>query len=207
MPISRARKAKTPSQPRGELRVNLLLDAAAELVLIHGPEGLRMDMVAKQAATSPGSLYQFFPNRDALLSALMVRYGKVISTLAEDAAKAQTAHPPTSSAEAVQDFSIPFLDFYAQNRAYVILAEASSRVFKDPSQYFPEDDDVVRALRKVLKPFVSAAQKRRLESVCRMSIAIFHRGVAESLDLSIAERETWLVELEYCIQSYVATLH
>jgi AcrR family transcriptional regulator len=199
-------KSKTPSQSRGKRRVQLLLDAAADLILIHGPEGLRMDMVAKHAATSPGSLYQFFPNRAALLLALMERYGKSISTLAEEAVRKQLAQPPASIADAAREFATPFLDFYAKNRAYVIMAEASDRVFCGTSYFFAEDDDVAQAMRLVLQPFVSATQQDRLDIVCRMMIVLFDAVAAKSFDMSDAARTAWLAELDCCIQSYIATL-
>lgn len=200
------RKAKTPDQDRGHRRVQLLLDTAADLVLIHGPEGLRMDMVAKKASTSPGSLYQFFPNRTALLTALIERYGRAISALAEDIVRQQTEQPPATMAQAARDFLAPFLDFYARNRAYVILTEAADRVFSGLDYGFGEDDDVALAMRQVLQPFVSAAQKDRLDLVCQMIIVTAHAAIAKSFDLSDAARAAWLAELDRWIQSYVQTL-
>jgi AcrR family transcriptional regulator len=200
------RKAKTPDQERGHRRVQLLLDTAADLVLIHGPEGLRMDMVAKKAATSPGSLYQFFPNRTALLTALIERYGKAISALAKDIVREQTEQPPATMAQAARDFLAPFLDFYARNRAYVILTEAADRVFSGLDYGFGEDDDVALAMRQVLQPFVSAAQQDRLDLVCQMTIVTAHAAMAKSFDLTEASRAAWLAELDRWIQSYVQTL-
>ena len=200
------RKAKTPDQDRGHRRVQLLLDTAADLVLIHGPEGLRMDMVAKQAATSPGSLYQFFPNRTALLTALIERYGKAISALAEDIVRQQTERPPASIAKAARDFLAPFLEFYAHNRAYVILAEASDRIFSGLDYAFSEDDDVALAMRQVLQPFVSVAQQDRLDLVCDMIIVTAHAAIAKSFALPEAGRAAWLAELDRWIQSYIHTL-
>lgn len=201
------RKAKTPDQDRGHRRVQLLLDTAADLVLIHGPEGLRMDMVAKLAATSPGSLYQFFPNRTALLTALIERYGKAISVLAEDIVRQEAARPSTTMAEAARRFLAPFLEFYAHNRAYVILTEASDRLFSGSDYAFGEDEDVAQAMRRVLQPYVAASQHNRLDLVCHMIVALAHAAIAKSFDLSKAARSAWLIELDRWIQSYIQTLH
>lgn len=199
-------QAKHPGQDRGHRRVQLLLDTAADLVLIHGPEGLRMDMVAKQAATSPGSLYQFFPNRTALLTALIERYGRAISTLAEDIVRQQTEQPPATMAQAAREFLAPFLDFYADNRAYVILTEAADRIFSGLDYAFSEDDDVALAMRRVLQPFVSAAQQDRLDLVCQMIVVTAHAAIAKSFALSDAARAAWLAELDCWIQNYIQTL-
>ena len=204
--MANPRTAKTPNQDRGHRRVQLLLDTAADLVLIHGPEGLRMDMVAKQAATSPGSLYQFFPNRAALLTALMERYGKAISALAQDIVHEQTARPSNSTAEAASRFLAPFLDFYTLNRAYVILSEASDRVFSGSGYAFSEDEAVAQAMRGVLQPFVATAQQDRLDVVCQMIVVTAHAAIAKSFDLSKASRAAWMSELDRWIQSYLHTL-
>lgn len=199
-------KAKAPSQDRGQRRVDRLLDAAADLILIHGAEGLKMDMVAKQAATSPGSLYQFFPNRAALLIALMTRYGKELSALAEENVQRQSASRPATLAEAARDFLAPFLDFYACNQAYVILAEASDRLSAGQGFAFSEDDVVEQALVQVLSPFVVSAQAGRLQLVSRMLAVSAHAAIAASFDLAEDARAQWLDELDRWIQSYIATL-
>ena len=206
MSLRSAPKAKAPSQDRGQRRVQLLLDAAADLILLHGAEGLKMDMVAKQAATSPGSLYQFFPNRAALLTALMTRYGDQLSAMAEAIVQRQDVDRPASLAEAARDFLAPFLDFYANNQAYVILAEASKRVFADQNHRFVEDEFVAQALVQLLAPFVAPAQQDRLVPVSRMLIINAHATIAASFDLPEQERAAWFAELERWIQSYIATL-
>ena len=198
--------AKAPSQDRGQRRVDRLLDAAADLILIHGAEGLRMDMVAKQAATSPGSLYQFFPNRAALLIALMMRYGAALTALAQEIVRQQREERPANLAMAARHFLAPFLDFYAHNQAYVILAEASDRVFAGQAYAFSEDEAVEQALVEVLTPFVAPPQSRRLSRVCRMLTVNAHAAIAASFDLPAEARAEWLGELDRLIQSYIATL-
>lgn len=202
----RAPKAKRPSQDRGHRRVQLLLDAAAELILLHGPEGLRMDMVARQAATSPGSLYQFFPNRAALLTALMDRYAEEIVDLASAIVRQQREAPPSSMIEAARAFLQPFLDFYAQNRAYVILSEASDRIFAGHGHHFSEDASVAEAMAEVLRPYVGDGTQARLDLVCRMLVVVAHAAIAASYDLGEEDRTLWLLELERLLQVYISTL-
>lgn len=206
MTVSAAPKAKTPSQDRGQRRVDLLLDAAAELILVHGAEGLKMDMVAKQAATSPGSLYQFFPNRAALLTALMERFGAQLSALAQQIVEQQSQERPADLAVAARSFLAPFLDFYARNQAYVILAEASERLFAGQGYTFFEDDVVAQSMVQVLTPFTAAAQKPRLARVAKMLTIQAHTAIAAAFDVPEDERADWLGELDRLIQSYIATL-
>ena len=60
-------------QRRSALRVERMLDAAAELLDEGGPEGLSTSAIAARAGVSVGSLYQFFPDKAAVAEALARR--------------------------------------------------------------------------------------------------------------------------------------
>jgi AcrR family transcriptional regulator len=206
MIVSAAPKAKAPSQDRGQRRVDRLLDAAAYLILIHGAEGLKMDMVAKQAATSPGSLYQFFPNRAALLTALAERYGAEIEAIAQSNVRRQAAAPPDSIEQAARQFLQPFLAFYEANPAYVVLAEASDRVFAGSGYDFGEDDQVALNMRQALQPFVASAHQSRLETVCKLLITTAHATISAAIKLPPVGKLDWLAELDALIIGYLRGL-
>lgn len=65
---------RRPQQSRGQRRVELLLTAAAEVIAEGGIEAATAEAIAARAKTAKGSFYQFFPNRDAVLAALALRY-------------------------------------------------------------------------------------------------------------------------------------
>ncbi|MCU1600726.1 MAG: TetR family transcriptional regulator [Frankiales bacterium] len=60
-------------QRRSALRVEKMLDAAAELLDELGPDGLSTSAIAARAGVSVGSLYQFFPDKHAVSEALARR--------------------------------------------------------------------------------------------------------------------------------------
>jgi AcrR family transcriptional regulator len=64
---------KEPTQERGKKRVEAILDAAAEVFARAGFESATMDEIAAQAESSIGSVYQFFPNKEALFIAIAER--------------------------------------------------------------------------------------------------------------------------------------
>jgi len=72
---------RTPKQKRGQQRVEQILDAAALLAVSEGYENVSTNAIAKEAKTSIGSLYQFFPNKDAVYLALAQRYVDELSNL------------------------------------------------------------------------------------------------------------------------------
>ena len=65
---------RRPSQARGWQRVHQILDAAAALFAEQGYDNVTTNAIAERAATSIGSLYQFFPDKASILHALNARY-------------------------------------------------------------------------------------------------------------------------------------
>jgi AcrR family transcriptional regulator len=65
---------RLPRQERGRQRIDRILDAADGLFARVGYEAATTNAIAREARTSIGSLYQFFPNKEAVLHALAARY-------------------------------------------------------------------------------------------------------------------------------------
>lgn len=65
---------KSPSQERSRRTVERILDAAARIFHEQGYAGATTNDIADEADVSIGSLYQYFPNKDALLVALTKRH-------------------------------------------------------------------------------------------------------------------------------------
>ncbi|GAA1266899.1 TetR/AcrR family transcriptional regulator [Pseudonocardia aurantiaca] len=59
---------------RGECRMAQILEAAAEVFHTVGYEGATTNAIAARAGISPGSLYQFFGNKDEIVRALIETY-------------------------------------------------------------------------------------------------------------------------------------
>jgi AcrR family transcriptional regulator len=64
---------KTPGQSRSIETVNVILEAAARILEERGLAGYTTNAIAERAGVSIGSLYQYFPNKDALTVALIDR--------------------------------------------------------------------------------------------------------------------------------------
>ena len=65
---------KRPRQERARVTVDALLDATAQVLIKDGYDGLSTNRVAAVAGVSVGSLYQYFPSKEALVAALLDRY-------------------------------------------------------------------------------------------------------------------------------------
>ncbi|OMC56815.1 TetR family transcriptional regulator [Mycobacterium sp. IS-836] len=70
-PTNRFRERKQPKQERAAQTRQRILDAAARVFADHGYTAGTTNRIAECAGISIGSLYQYFPNKDAVLRALM----------------------------------------------------------------------------------------------------------------------------------------
>lgn len=71
---------RLPSQQRSRARVERVLDAAGILIAERGYESTTTSLIARRARVSPGSFYQFFADKRAVMQALAARNLDVFST-------------------------------------------------------------------------------------------------------------------------------
>jgi AcrR family transcriptional regulator len=88
------RPRKRPVQARSQRTVDAVLKAAAQVFTRRGYAGATTNHIAERAGVSIGSLYEYFPSKDALLVALMEAH------LAEGEAVLQTAAAEIAAAGA-----------------------------------------------------------------------------------------------------------
>ena len=65
---------KRPRQERSRATVETVLEATARVLVKRGYDGLTTNLVAETAGVSIGSLYQYFPNKAALVGALIEKH-------------------------------------------------------------------------------------------------------------------------------------
>ena len=65
---------REPTQKRSRERVELILACASTLIENAGSDAMRMSDVAEMAGISIGSLYQYFPDKGAIIRTLADRY-------------------------------------------------------------------------------------------------------------------------------------
>jgi AcrR family transcriptional regulator len=82
---SRLNARKQPLQERSRETVAVILEAAARILEERGLEGYNTNAVAERGGVSVGSVYQYFPNKDALTLALIGRFEAEILGAAESA--------------------------------------------------------------------------------------------------------------------------
>jgi AcrR family transcriptional regulator len=80
---------KSPVQARSAASVEAILEATLQVLLLVGKERLTTTRVALRAGVSVGTLYQYFPNKSALLQAALKRHMADVVDAVELACKEQ----------------------------------------------------------------------------------------------------------------------
>jgi AcrR family transcriptional regulator len=74
---------KLPQQDRSRVTVEAILEATTHILTEEGYEKANTNRIAERAGISIGSLYQYFPNKEALMAALMEQHSNEIVELVE----------------------------------------------------------------------------------------------------------------------------
>lgn len=143
--------ARAPRQARGKARVETILDATAAVIMEKGLSGVTMHGVAKQASTPIGSMYHFFPDRDALLDALEERHATGTAEIGRDIAATSVDTWRALSPEAVVDrLAAPYIRYL----------ESHPDCLSFMSRNYPPltNDDAVNRYRAVIDARLPQAQ-------------------------------------------------
>jgi AcrR family transcriptional regulator len=74
----RTNPRKTASQERSRVTVDALLEATARILVREGFDKASTNRIAEMAGVSIGSLYQYFPSKEALVAALIDRHNRQV---------------------------------------------------------------------------------------------------------------------------------
>jgi AcrR family transcriptional regulator len=112
---SRAGARRRPSQRRSQVTVTAILDAAARVFEERGFDAGTTNHVAQRAGVSIGSLYEYFPNKDAMVVALVERdleseRAKLLAILAR-------ADTPEALAAQLRSFAETLVELHAKRPA------------------------------------------------------------------------------------------
>ncbi|POF30484.1 TetR/AcrR family transcriptional regulator [Roseibium marinum] len=94
---------KRPRQERARVTVDAIFEAAIQVLLSDGLPRLTTTRVAERAGVSVGTMYQYFPNKQALIYALSERYLEALAEKIEHTCRAHRGAPLARMVEALVD--------------------------------------------------------------------------------------------------------
>jgi AcrR family transcriptional regulator len=98
---------KTPIQARSAVTVEAISEATIRVLLSHGAERLTTTRVAERAGVSVGTLYQYYPNKQSLLFAVLEHHMNNVAARVEAACNG-ACHKPL--AEMIKEMVEAFVD-------------------------------------------------------------------------------------------------
>jgi AcrR family transcriptional regulator len=200
MPSTRPTVAQEPKRQRGRDRVAAIIETSVKVFREKGFEAATMTEIAAQSGTAIGSLYRFFPSKEALADALLLQYVELVTTELTELETKVSRMRPDEAADALVDF---VLSLRSQHSFAVALLderggrEAKRAEFRDVMRSY-----VAKILRKVV-PELGTARSRT------MAIVVVHtlKGVASAEAETPATRTLILSEIRKLLRVYIAAAH
>lgn len=112
------RLRREPQQARSRARVERLLQAADQVLSTEGYEALTVRRIAADAGVPIGTLYQFFPDKQAVVDALALRYVAEFSALVHELVASAERERWADPVRAVLD---AFVDLYRSRPGYLAI--------------------------------------------------------------------------------------
>ncbi len=162
---------RKPRQARSQQRVDLVLDTAAELFAETGYESTTTNAIAERAGVSIGSLYRYFPDKDAIVRALASRYLEQVRAIYDEVFTDDVIYLPLP---VVLDRLIdPFVALHTTFPAYkhMLLGSDVSSDIAAASQGM--DEEIIERLADFLRqimPNMDEQRARLVAAVCKAEV-------------------------------------
>ncbi|WP_420590579.1 TetR/AcrR family transcriptional regulator [Bacterioplanoides sp.] len=201
---------KQPSQERSKKMVEKILKATREVLLKDGVDGLSTRKIAAQAGISTGSLYQYFPNKLAVVKAI---YSACLEDVISDL-EVLVDIPPMSIGEFMETLDTRLDRFYtpekysesSPDRAFELELFKAMNIFKELREIDEQHErNVVNVLANGLaKVFVDQSP----DNLLRVSTYLYgiHTAFDEILVAGICESAPLLIPHKKAMVAVIQTL-
>ncbi|WP_405982367.1 TetR/AcrR family transcriptional regulator [Streptomyces sp. NBC_00158] len=198
-----ARPAARRRQARGEQRMAQILDASAVVFARAGYEKATTIAIAAEAGISPGSLYQFFSNKEALARALADRFVTQLRAAHQEAFdEARFTSLPLE--ELLDRMVDPILAFNVANPGFKALFARTDMPAGLADAALPVQSALLARVEAVIAaraPRLPAAERSRTALV---GIRIFQAVVPLVVAAEGAERAAMTRELKRALRGYLS---
>jgi AcrR family transcriptional regulator len=189
--------ARVPQRERGRRRVADLLRAAALLFAEKGYDAVTMTEVAARAGAPIGSLYQFFPSKEALADALLDRFGERFEDALNEIEERATTLTTTELVDALLDFKAGFQEERAAAAALIeSRQEASAKAAELRLSLRCHVTRILRAKIPKLSP-------KRAEIMALVVVQLMKAVAAQRAEKDPRTRESVLNEMKYVMYIYL----
>lgn len=203
---SRTNPRKTASQRRSQLTVDALLEATARILVKEGYDHASTNKIAHTAGVSIGSLYQYFPSKEALVAAVIDRHNQEMKQLLRESLGKVAARPID---EAVRELIKVMIEAHRLNpRLHRVLVEQVPRLGRlDNIQALDrEAHALVRTYLQARQDEIGVTNLDLAAFICVTSVeALTHAAVIHNPEaLGDTKVETFVDEISRMVLRYLA---
>ncbi|MEH3034704.1 MAG: TetR/AcrR family transcriptional regulator [Aeromicrobium erythreum] len=192
---------KTPRQARSRDMVDRIVRAGRAVLVEQGWERATTNRVAERAGISPGSLYQYFPNKEAVLAAVIEQYS---AEIADELTAVLAGRLDLPRDQLVRTTYTALLDVLEAHREYVRLTTLElprQRVASSMSLLERRIDDLVGAYLTISRVPTRLDPGSSAWLLVRM---VEHLSVQYVLERPPIDREAFVDELVRLTEAHLA---
>jgi AcrR family transcriptional regulator len=191
------RSSRAPVQKRGQQRVEEILDAAESVFGEMGVEAATTNAIAERAGASVGSLYHFFPNKDAILSALAQRYAESMKGILQQSRRIEEPWVPLEIL--FSDMIDAFAALDDVHPGYMAVCRATDNASGGKSPVSLQTEQHMRVMvQELLARRCPGIPADEAATHAALSVVSVHAALDHVLSIPVAERSrirTALVEM------------
>ena len=191
-------------QARGERRIAQLLEAAASVFCSTGYTAASTNAIAREAGVSPGTLYQFFPNKEAIAIELGDRLmHEMRETYGEALAPVDPATPLEEAVGAAVD---RFIAFNCDHPVFFALMHGPDIPGRITEGHDELHATLLSRIEGLLSSLLPDAPPADLTRTAHMCLGLYKAGLELVLGHEGAEREAYVQELKHVLVRYLEPL-
>ncbi len=179
-----ARGAVEPRRRPGRERVAALMEAAASVIAEKGYEAATMAEIAGRAGALVGSLYHFFPSKEALAEALIARYRAIVDAAFARIDQRAAAMPIEELADAFLNLMI---EIQGESQAMVALLDAREEWSQKRQEFRDATVDQIARTLMLRSPRLAPERAREMAVLLLHAMKMMKALIAASAEGSVAE--------------------
>lgn len=199
-PAARPVPRKVPQQDRSRRMVDRIVTAAHEVLLTDGHDAASTNRIARAAGISPGSLYQYFDGKEAVVDAVVERYSDALSARI---AAAFTANLQSRGEPMVRASVEALLDALEENTAFLRVVVEGLPSVRHRARLMALEDRVTELVGAYLAAQSSAGNAEPTVVAWLLVRTVEQLTVRYVLDAPEVAREVFVSEVVRLVLGYV----
>lgn len=195
---------KIPQQARSQQRVNKILDSAAQIFATTGYEATTTNQIAAAASVPIGSVYEFFPNKQAILQALVERYHRQLRSLYVRLFTVQAFEQPLDLL--LEQMLIGLVELHANHPALATLLYGSHTSPELAASSQQLQLELQQGVEAALEHYFSALNPKRRQLMVELSIEVVKALLPLLTTVSENELANRLNEVKLMLYAYYHTV-